>query len=241
MDRSCEESADSPLRGCVFGLARLASPVGRVRETDAVPSYVELVAFLVFASFAAAAVGSFGLLAWSVWRLRSPASKIVLPAQMAGASEVVLRSTPLRIAAIWISLLLLLPLLVLAIWAVAVELSARRVGPGLAFAAIHSWLLWRFVLYGTQVQRQIALSASHVRVSPVFGTSREVPWSAVISIEDLTFVGVAVRASGLYLHTVDGVVVVLDKGLPEWEWLRATVQRLTPGARWTVEQRGMIG
>lgn len=212
-----------------------------MRETETVPPYVEIVAYLVFASFAAAAVCSFGLLIWSVWRLRSPASKRVLPVQLSSASELVLRSRPLRIAAIWISLLLLLPLLGLAIWAVAVELSARRVGLGLAFAAIHSWLLWRFVLYGTHVQRQIALSASHVRVSPVFGTSREVPWSAVVSIEDLTFVGVAVRASGLYLHTVDGVVVVLDKGLPEWEWLRMTVRTLTPGARWTVEQRGMIG
>ena len=166
---------------------------------------------------------------------------MVLPAKLSSASEVVLRTSPLRIAAIWISLFLLVPLLVLAIWAVAVELSGRRVGPGLVFAAVHSWLLWRFVLYGTQVQRQIVLSASHVRVSPVFGTSREVQWSAVLSIEDLTFVGVAVRASGLYLHTVDGVVVVLDKGLPEWEWLRMTVRTLVPTARWTVEQRGIIG
>jgi len=231
----------SQLISAAVGLARLASPVGHVRETDAVPSYVEIVAYLVFASFAAAAVCAFGLLAWSVWRLRSPASKVVLPAQLPSTSELILRPSPLRIAAIWISLLLLLPLLALAIWAVAVELSARRVGLGLAFAAIHSWLLWRFVAYGTQIQRQIALSVSNVRVSPVFGTSRDVPWSAIVSIEDLTFVGVAVRASGLYLHTVDGVVVVLDKGLPEWEWLRATVRTLTPGARWTAEQRGMIG
>ncbi len=149
------------------------------------------------------------------------------------------RSDVFKVGMIWTSLLVLVPLLFLALWAAAVETMTQRIGVGLVFAIIHPLLIWQFIRLGTHVQREVELSRSTLRVHPVFGPSREIIWSAVERVEDVTFVGPGV--SGLYLYVGDGSHVVLDRWLPEWELLRTTVRQLTPYANWSTEQRAAVG
>jgi hypothetical protein len=209
------------------------------------PSYVEVVAWLVFASFAAATVGYVGLLTWVVVRdLRSGQlfrfqRPVVGALAIPTAGSLMIRTDPFKIGLVWTGLLVLVPLLVLALWAVGVEMSSRRIGFGLVFAIVHAFLMWQLVRVGTHVQRSVVLSRSGVVVHPVFGSSREVTWSAIERVDDVTYAGPAV--SGLYMYASDGSQVVLDRWLSDWESLRVTVRGLTPFARWTTERRAVIG
>ena len=203
-------------------------------------SWVEVVAWLVFASFALAVVSSIGLLSYAALRAMFFAQPTATrPSEIPNAGELVLRRNPVSVGAIWTSLFILVPLLVLALWALADDLGGRRVGAGLAFAIIHSILLWQLVRYGTRVQREIALTHSALRVQPVFGRSKEFIWSSIADVDEVTYAGFGVN--GLYVRTSDGATAILDRGLPEWQWLRETVRRLTPTANWRVSQRAALG
>jgi hypothetical protein len=157
-----------------------------------VPSYVEVVAWLVFASFAAAAVIFTGLLAWALVRglrngrlfrfQRSVVRELAIPT----AGSLVIKTDPFKIGIVWTGLLILVPLLVLALWAVVVEVSSRRIGFSLLFAIVHAFLLWQLVRVGTHVQREVVLSRSGLVADPVFGSSREMMWSAIERVNDVT-------------------------------------------------------
>jgi hypothetical protein len=198
-------------------------------------SYVEVIALLVFASFAAAVLAYLALLIWAVFRRERVVAAVAVPT----AGGLVVQSDPFKVGLLWTSLLILIPLLVLALWAVGVEMSSRRVGFGLVFGIVHAFLLWQLIRVGAHVQRKIVLSRWGLVVHPVFGPSREVAWSAIERVEDITYTGPGV--GGLYMYTSDGSCVVLDRWLPNWESLEDTVYGLTRSAKWTRQRRFALG
>ena len=206
--------------------------------------YLDIFLWLLIGPIGLAVVAYVALIVWATTRklkhgeLFAPSredGQLVLPA----AGQLVVRSDPFGIAAIWISLLILVPLLILALWAAAVEIASRTVGAGLLFAIVHPFLVWQMIRLGTHVQRAVDLSHSGLTTHPVFGPSREIAWSAIDRVRDVTYAGPAV--SGLYVSPIDGGQVVLDRWLPDWEPLRDLVHELTPHAKWTIEHRGAIG
>ena len=136
------------------------------------------------------------------------------------------------------SLLALLPLFALALWSVDVEISAGRIGLGLAFSIIHVFLLWQLIRLGVHVQARVELSRTSVTVQPVIGRIRELTWSEVARVDDVKYVGPGV--GGLYLYDSAGLEVVLDHWLPQWQAIRTLVRELTPTAKWTNQARGFL-
>lgn len=209
------------------------------------PLLIEIIASVIFGCFAAAVFSYLVLIAWaSARRIRRGEffrrrQTVVRAFEIPVTGSVVVRSDPFGTGAIWTSLLILIPLLFLAIWSVVVEMTSRAIGYGLIFAVVHSFLLWQLVRLGTHVQRRVVISRATLSVQPVFGARREVDWSAIRRVKDVTYAGPAV--SGLYVYPVDGEQIVLDRWLPDWESLRYTVRTLTPSAEWTSEQRAAIG
>jgi hypothetical protein len=210
-----------------------------------VPLYLEVLLWLIFGSFAAAVAIYVALLAWATARIvgrgrpfgrRAPAMhELPIPA----AGTFVLRTDGVGVGLIWNSLLILLPLLALALWAVAVEFGARTLGTGLVFALIHVLLIWQMIRIGTRVQRVVEISRSSLVVHPVFGRGRELNWSAIARVDDVVYTGPGV--SGLYLYDRDGSQVVLDRWLPHWDALKYTVRQLTLHAEWNTKHRAALG
>jgi len=210
-----------------------------------VPLYLEVLLWLIFASLGFAIVGFGVLLVWhtgrSVWRSwhRLRRGRNIVRAFAAPANgAVAVRSDLTAPGLIWISLFALVPLLILAFWAATVEIATGRVGVGLVLAIVHPVLLWQLVQLGTRVQRKVDLSPMLLVVHPVLGHRREVMWSAITRIEDVTYIGPGV--SGLYLYEVHGPPVVLDNWLPNKALIRTTVRRFTQYAHWTERSRGFF-
>lgn len=211
------------------------------------PTAFELFLWIVFATITFAGVGLALLLAWTaasamvrgakrasfyaIWPVPEP---IVVPR----FGSVSIRNQMTVVLTIWLTLLLLAPLLILALWAFATELQARRIGAGLAVAAVHLFLIWQLLRLGTRVQQRIELSRAGLTSHPVLGPTRELPWTAIVRVDDVRYVGPGV--SGLYLHAVDGARVILDVWLPNWESLRGAIRELTPHAAWSSRRRGWL-
>jgi hypothetical protein len=208
------------------------------------PFYLDVLLWLIFGSLGIALAGFGVLLVWQfgrivrrtarlVWGRRDVVHPIVLPAT--GGFVISDLGAP---ALIWVSLFALIPLLLLAVWAATLEIAARRPGLGLVFAVVHPFLLWQLVRLGTHVQRRVDLSRTLLVVYPALGRRREVPWSAVVRAEDVSYVGPGV--SGLYLYEALGPPVVLDNWLPGYADVRTAVLQLIPYARWSARIRGFL-
>jgi hypothetical protein len=207
------------------------------------PLYLEVLLWLIFASLGFAIVGFGVLLVWhtgrSVWRsrhlLRGGRNDVrALPT----SGTITVRSDLTAPGLIWISLFALVPLLILAFWAAMVEIATGRVGVGLVLAIAHPLLLWQLIHLGTRVQRKVDLSPTLLVAHPVLGRRREVQWSAVTRVEDVTYIGPGV--SGLYLYEVHGPPVVLDNWLPNKGLIRIAVRRFTQYANWIERSRGFF-
>jgi hypothetical protein len=204
----------------------------------------EIVLWLIFASISIGGIGLVTLLVWVTVRAMvrgvtrdstvAP-SAIALPA-LGSAS---LRSSVGIVATIWLSLLVLVPLLALALWQFAVELESGRVGASLVVALVHLSLIWILLRLGTRVQRQIDISRTELVVHPVIGLRRELAWNGIVRVEEVRYIGPGV--SGLYLYDgAEAAPAVLDVWLPNWESLRLTVRELAPHASWSHRKRGWL-
>lgn len=160
------------------------------------------------------------------------------PIVLSADKALTIRNDPIAIALPPVTLLALIPLLALTLWAVVAELAARTPGWGLALLLGHSFLLWRLAQLGTRIQRRIELSRMTLVTHPVLGGRREVPWASIETVEEVAYIGPGV--SGLYVRDSTGALVVLDRWLPRWEALRDVVRQLTPHARWTRSRRGFL-
>ncbi len=159
---------------------------------------------------------------------------LVLPA----LDTLTVRSQIAMVATIWMALLVLVPLFVLALWALAVELTAGAAGASLLFAIVHLLLIWQLLRLGSRVQRKVDVSRSALGTHPVFGAGRELLWNSIVRVEDVKYVGPGV--SGLYLYEADGSCVVIDSWLPSSAALRATIRDMTPHAEWSAKIRGFF-
>ena len=206
------------------------------------PLYVLIIASAIVGCFAAALFSYLVLIAWSSARRirqgeffrRRPTA--VRAFEIPTSKGLVMRSDPLATGAIGTSLLILVPLLVLAIWSAFVEGFS---GLGLVFVIVHTFFLWQLVRLGMYVQRSVGVTRNALTIRPVVGRTREIPWADVRRVVDVTYSGPAV--SGLYLYLARGDHVVLDRCLPNWDSLRMTVRALTPNASWTSERRTALG
>lgn len=206
------------------------------------PLLVLTIASAIVGCFAAALFSYLVLIAWSSARRirqgeffrRRPAA--VRAFEIPTSRGLVVRSDPLATGAIGTSLLILVPLLVLAIWSVFAE---GVIGLGLVFVIVHTFLLWQLVRLGMYVQRDVQVTRDALRTRAVVGRVRVVRWTDVQRVADVTYSGPAV--SGLYVYTNDGGKVVLDRWLPGWESLRLTVRALTPHAAWRSERGTALG
>jgi hypothetical protein len=142
------------------------------------------------------------------------------------------------VATFWLTLLVLIPLFVLALWQFAVEVGRGRVGVSLALAIIHLVLIGALLRLGSRVQRRIELSMTGLAVHPVIGPRRDLAWSGIERVDDVTYVGPGV--SGLYLYETEGPPAILDIWLPNWESLRMAIRKLTPHASWVYRRRGWL-
>jgi hypothetical protein len=105
-------------------------------------------------------------------------------------------------------------------------------------AILHPFLLWQLARLGTQVQRKVELSRTLLVVHPALGRRREIPWSAVVRVEEVSHIGPGV--SGLFLYETLGPPVVLDRWLPRYAAIRDAVSRSVANAQWNARTRGFL-
>ena len=205
---------------------------------------LEIALWIIFASITIGGLGLAALLIWVTvraivrgWRQATrPITPSPIPVPSFGSA--VIRSSIGIVATFWLTLLVLIPLLALALWQFVVELGRGRVGASLVLAIVHLVLIWALLRLGTRVQRKIELSTSGLVVHPVIGPRRDLAWTRIARVDDVTYVGPGV--SGLYLYETDGPPAILDIWLPNWESLRMAVRKLTPDASWGNRQRGWL-
>jgi hypothetical protein len=205
---------------------------------------LEIVLWLIFASIIIGGLGLTALLVWvtlqamaRVW-IQATRSMTPAPISVPTFGSATVRNSIGIVATFWLSLLVLIPLLALALWQFAVELGGGRVGGSLVLSIVHLVLIWALLHLGTHVQRKIELSTIGLVAHPVIGPRRELAWSGITRVDDVSYVGPGV--SGLYLYDANGSPVILDIWLPRWESLRMTIRELTPHATWAYRQRGWL-
>lgn len=211
------------------------------RHTGGVPLALEVLIWAVLGSIGAFLAGVVILPIWLAFRSarrRDRSGSRNAPIVLSAVESLTIRNDPVVIALPPVTLLALIPLLGLTLWAVVAELAARSPGWGLAVLLGHALLLWRLAQIGTRIQRYIELSRIALVTHPVLGGRREVTWASIETVEEVTYIGPGV--SGLYLRDSAGALVVLDRWLPRWEALREVVRQLTPHARWTRSRRGFL-
>jgi len=205
---------------------------------------LEIALWLIFASISIGGVGLAALLVLVTLRAMvrvsteatRPTTPSPIPVPSFGTATV--RNSLGIVATFWLSLLVLLPLLVLALWQVGVELGRGLIGASLVLAIVHLVLIWALLNLGARVQRKIELSTSGLVVHPVIGPRRDLAWNGIARVDDVTYVGPGV--SGLYLYETHGPAAVLDIWLPNWEPLRMAVYDRTPHAIWSYRRRGWL-
>ena len=134
--------------------------------------------------------------------------------------------------------MVLVPLLVLALWQVAVELERGRIGMSLVLAIVHLLLIWVLLHLGTRVERRVELSNTTLVLHPVIGSRRELAWGEITRIDDVKYLGPGV--SGLYLYGSTGGPAVLDVWLPGWFALRQAVREHASQATWDDRYYGWL-
>lgn len=205
---------------------------------------LEIALWLIFSSITVGGLGLAALLMWVTARAitrglsREPRPLAPSPFSPSPFGSVTVRNSIGIVGTIWLTLLLLVPLLALALWQLAVEMERGRIGVSLLFAIIHLALIWALMRLGTRVQRKIEISGAGLVVHPVIGPSRALDWSGITRVDDVSYVGPGV--SGLYLYEVDGRSATVDVWLPNWELLRLAVRERTKHATWTRRHRGWL-
>lgn len=208
------------------------------------PPALEIALWLLFASITIGGLGLTTLLIWVTARAilrglaREPRPFTVLPFPLPAIGSSTVRNSVGIVGTIWLTLLVLIPLLLLALWQLAVEIARGQVGGSLAFALIHLALIWALMHLGTRVQRKVELSRNGLVVHPVIGQSRAIDWGGITRVDEVSYIGPGV--SGLYLYETDGRSTTLDIWLPNWEFVRLTVRELAPHATWTRRNRGWL-
>ena len=207
------------------------------------PLAFEVALWFLFASITIGGLGLATLLMWVTVQdvrrrvVRQPrTAETPFPLRPSGSSTV--RNSVGIVGTIWLTLLVLIPLLLLALWQLAVEIARGQVGGSLAFAVIHLALVWALMHLGTRVQRKVELSRNGLVVHPVIGQSRVLDWSGIARVDEVTYLGPGV--SGLYLYESDGRSATLDIWLPNWEFVLMTVRERAPHAIWTRRTRGWL-
>ena len=204
----------------------------------------EFALWLIFGSITVGGLGLAGLLVWVTFRAMVRGSSGVTypvtpsPIAVPAFGSVTVRNSIGIVGTIWFTLLVLAPLLLLALWQFAVELEKGQAGGSLVLASVHLVLIWALLRLGTRVQRKVELSRSGLVVHPVLGPPRELAWTGITRVDDVSYVGPGV--SGLYLYETAGPAAILDIWLPHWESVRMTVRGLTPHASWSYRSRGWL-
>lgn len=201
---------------------------------------MEALLWLLFASIGLWFVGVFviavaGPLGAFDWLSERSSKRSTLAA---GDLTVTVVTDPLAVFFIWTTLAALIPIGLLAIWALAVEVGTGRVGGALAFSALHLYFLWKLMQLGTRVQRRVEFSRTGVLAQPVIGSARHIEWSAITRVNEVRYIGPG--ASGLSLRDASSGEVFIDRWLPRHRELEAIVRDHTPHASWTRIRRGVL-
>jgi hypothetical protein len=141
---------------------------------------LEFALWLIFGSITVGGLGLAGLLVWvtvrAMVRGSSGLTHLVTPSPIAvpAFGSVTVRNSIGIVGTIWLTLLVLAPLLALALWQFAVELEKGQAGGSLVLASVHLVLIWALLRLGTRVQRKVDLSGSGLVVAPGRGAASRV-------------------------------------------------------------------
>jgi hypothetical protein len=172
------------------------------------PIYLELLFWLLMGSIALFFVGVLGLPFIVVARrlVSTPSGVAVVDASLTGG---VVENDPIAVGTLFLAPFALVPVLLIALWALVLEIRAGSVGPAFALSLVHVYLLWRLLDVGAHIQRRIEIAPSVLVSVPVRGPRRELVWTTITRVEEVRYIGPGV--SGLYVRS----------RAPQAEWRKA--------------------
>ena len=201
------------------------------------PLYLEVLFWLLMGSIALFFVGVLG------WPFVVLARRLVPTPSGAATADTsltggIIENDPIAVVTLFLAPFAVVPVLLIALWALVLEIQAGRVGPALVLSLVHVYLLWRLLDVGAHIQRRIELAPTVLVSEPVYGPRRELPWTTITRVEEVRYIGPGV--SGLYVYADVGGPVVLDRWLPKQEIIRKTVRSRAPQAEWRKAVRGIL-